>query len=429
MKYIKIQSQGVIDPQAFSLIGASSKRADKSKIGFFGSGLKYSLAYLLRNNIEFKVFGDFVQHVFTKSPIQFRDNTFDAIEVNGEKTSLTTDMGIDWDAWFIIREIYCNALDEGESKISLSSKDPVPVEGQTIFYINSEPFQDIVDNWGLYFSEGRHEKEIFYDKKGFKIFSGGANKIVYRKGIRCHFTETPCIFNYDMEDVEINESRVIKSDWDFEMNLTRKLCMIDDVSIVNTLLALINERWEANLRWEYSPGERFNDVWLTAINNRILVPNENAGFWIDIIKESPGDYIMLPSKLCNAIKGYFADKVRLIGEESGSKDASSIKVEKTARMDSLIQQSLDFLKTAGYDVKYPIEVVRFLKENTMGRATKDTILLSEKVFDKGRKYIISTIVEENEHNISGFGDETRAFQTHIFDRWVSTMEDKTGIYL
>ena len=29
-------------------------------------------------------------------------------------------MGIDWETWFAIRELYCNALDEGEAKIGIS---------------------------------------------------------------------------------------------------------------------------------------------------------------------------------------------------------------------------------------------------------------------------------------------------------------------
>ena len=55
-QFLKIQSSGEIEQEAFTLIGASSKRGDQTKIGYFGSGLKYSIAALLRNNIEFKVF-------------------------------------------------------------------------------------------------------------------------------------------------------------------------------------------------------------------------------------------------------------------------------------------------------------------------------------------------------------------------------------
>lgn len=48
--YLKIENEGTVPVEAFTLIGASSKRDDSSKIGMFGSGNKYALAYLLRNN-------------------------------------------------------------------------------------------------------------------------------------------------------------------------------------------------------------------------------------------------------------------------------------------------------------------------------------------------------------------------------------------
>ena len=54
MKYLKIVNKGEIYEKAFTLIGASTKRGDDSKIGFFGSGLKYAMAVLLRNEIHFK---------------------------------------------------------------------------------------------------------------------------------------------------------------------------------------------------------------------------------------------------------------------------------------------------------------------------------------------------------------------------------------
>ena len=54
--FIKIQNEGEIEKRAFQLIGASTKRDDESKIGFFGSGNKYAIALLLRKNIFFKVY-------------------------------------------------------------------------------------------------------------------------------------------------------------------------------------------------------------------------------------------------------------------------------------------------------------------------------------------------------------------------------------
>ena len=166
MKFIKIVSKGEIDEKAFYLLGASSKRDDKSKIGMFGSGLKYSLAYLLREKIPFRVFSGYREIKFTTKTENFRDKEFSIICVNDKETSLTTDMGgIDWNSWSVIREIYSNALDESEANIKVVNAKDIqnlkPVEDFTTFYIEiTESFQEIIDNWELYFSEKR--KDLIY---------------------------------------------------------------------------------------------------------------------------------------------------------------------------------------------------------------------------------------------------------------------------
>lgn len=431
MKYIRIKSKGIIDPKAFTLIGASSKRGDNSKIGFFGSGLKYSIAYLLRNNIEFKVFAEYQEFTFGKENTGFRDKNFDIILVNGEKTSMTTEMGIDWETWFIIREIYCNALDEGDSEIRVINTDKTevaPIEGYTVFYIAAEPFKDVVDNWGDYFSEGRDDL-VHDDGKGTKFFRTKELSVTYRKGIRCGISKLKSVFNYDCDWIEVNESRVIKSDWDFKWNLVKKICECDNSSIITQYLNRIEDCWENGLNWD-SWYSSFNEKWLECLQEKVLVPKENAGFWLDLIKEAPDYYLILPDVLCKALKDRFVDKVKIIGEENGSVEGVDFRIiARNDKMNNMLIKAMEFLKKSNYEVTYPVEIGRFVNDLQLGQATKDKILLADKLFDKGMKMLITTIIEENEHLISGHGDKTRDFQTHIFERWVSSMENYTKDYL
>lgn len=83
MNYLQIRSKGEIDIQAFTLIGASTKTGDSSKIGMYGSGNKYAISSLLRQKINFKVFSGESEIVFSTSPNTFRDKAFDVILVNG----------------------------------------------------------------------------------------------------------------------------------------------------------------------------------------------------------------------------------------------------------------------------------------------------------------------------------------------------------
>jgi hypothetical protein len=55
MKYLKIQNNGELDIRLVALMGGTTKANDLYKIGQFGTGLKYTLAYLFRNNIDFKI--------------------------------------------------------------------------------------------------------------------------------------------------------------------------------------------------------------------------------------------------------------------------------------------------------------------------------------------------------------------------------------
>lgn len=431
-QFIKIESKGIIDQNAFILLGASTKREDGTKIGFFGSGLKYSIAFLLRKQIEFRVFAEYREIKFNTKPTAFREKSFDVICINEQETSMTTEMGIDWEPWFVLREIYCNALDEGESAISTVNEDEVlPIEDKTVFYILVTPeFRAILNDWKLYFSERR--KDILHqDKDGSRIFAGGDKLIVYRKGIRCLFGDNQkCLFNYDLQWVEINESRTIKSEWSFKWDLCRRLQQMKNHNVIAQILNGVNDVWEKGLGWDCSTDE-YSEAWLEVINNKTLVPYENAGFWDEYLKKDPMDYIIIPGTLVKGLKTRFAEKVRVIGDVDGVSGTGEFKLipSLSKRQQSLLDDSVDFLKGAGYEVQYPIKVVDFTAKDLLGQAKDKTILLSVKLFEKGRRELVAGIIEEQEHLVTGFSDETRAFQNHFINKYISALEDKTGRYL
>ena len=97
MHYIMIENKGELDVSSLILLGASTKRADDSKIGFFGSGNKYAIATLIRLGVSFKIFSGNKEIAITTTGISFRGQTFEQIHIDGQPTSLTTDMGPQWD--------------------------------------------------------------------------------------------------------------------------------------------------------------------------------------------------------------------------------------------------------------------------------------------------------------------------------------------
>ena len=155
MNYLKISNKGLLDVEALTLLGASSKRGDNTKIGMFGSGNKFSLAYLLRNNYELRIFSGLEEIKLTTIEKTFRDKKFNVILVNDKETSITTDFGKDWNLAQAIREIYCNSIDEGEHTLEFV-KDINPLEDKTHFYIKSrQEIINYISNFDDYFAENK----------------------------------------------------------------------------------------------------------------------------------------------------------------------------------------------------------------------------------------------------------------------------------
>ena len=76
MKYLKISNKTEIDVRAFSLLGACTKRGDNTKIGYFGSGLKYAIATLVRMKIPFEVYSGLNKITIETKPEDFRGQIF-----------------------------------------------------------------------------------------------------------------------------------------------------------------------------------------------------------------------------------------------------------------------------------------------------------------------------------------------------------------
>ena len=164
MKYLKFKNKNEIVPEAIVLLGASTKRNQKGKIGFFGSGNKFALAYLLRNGYNINLFGGTKEILITTKQQKLGDETFNVIHVNGQQTSITTEFGAKWKLWQALREIYSNCVDEGDESIEIVN-DFNATENETHYYIEMRAeLLDWFSNFNNYFSEN---KQILFEIKTF----------------------------------------------------------------------------------------------------------------------------------------------------------------------------------------------------------------------------------------------------------------------
>lgn len=419
--YIKISNNGEIDEKAFTLIGASSKREDASKIGFFGSGLKYAIAVLLKNEIDFKVFSGLKEIKITKEIEKFRGQKFEVICINGNKTNYTIDMGPKWEPWYAIREIFCNAIDEGGNKEIEPVLEIEKKKGITNFYVEyNEKLKHLFENWNEYFSYKRDDK-VADIGVGTKIYSGGKKLICYRKGVQCYEKDKKCLFHYDSSLFNINESRVTESEWDLNTEIAKVIAASNNISVINMILERIADTVEEDFNWYLC--YQFSDAWLEAIDDRILIPREFGGYFSEYVGRKS---ILIPKRLVEALKKYFGDKVKTKGINIDDEDL--VILEQTDKQKELIKDALNFLTVAGIGIEYPIYVTK-LNEGQIGEARRGKIYLSERLFDFGRKEVVSTILEEYMHIQTKYVDKTREFQNHLVNTIVTLLEEKNKIYL
>jgi hypothetical protein len=60
----------------------------------------------------------------------------------------------------------------------------------------------------------------------------------------------------------------------------------------------------------------------------------------------------------------------------------------------------------------------------LAEASDGKIVLNTKLVDYSADEVAKVIIEEQEHLISGFGDETRVFQDHLFNIYFKLLVSK-----
>jgi len=419
MIYCEIQNNGEVDINAFRLMGATTK--DNTKIGYFGSGIKYALASALRMNIPIQIFSGEKEIKITLRKTKMRDHQFKIICINGTPTSITTQMGRDWEPWFIFREFYCNAIDEGGESIGIS-KTPQGIKGKTKIYIGfTDDIKDVFTSKDHYFSTAR---DPIYENNICKIFNRIDEKmIIYRKGVKV-FGEGNSLYDYDFKNIEINESREA-SDFEVKWNIIQ---FWKQFATENTLAYLINnhECLEFNLDWGLRLGG-FSETWLNYLKDKVIIPYEHSGYFADDLSEY---HVTLPHKLCIELHKAFGNKLTIRGMIDNN--SKIIEVPMKEREKLLLQNAIEFLKQSYYfsdiDKDFPIKSA-ILDIGTLGQFDNGVIYLSDDLFIKGKKEVIRTLIEEYVHAKTKSPDRTRAMQNELIEIIVSSIEEKTGVYL
>ena len=126
--------------------------------------------------------------------------------------------------------------------------------------------------------------------------------------------------------------------------------------------------------------------------------------------------MILPKNLLVELAKQFDLDILGITDKSG--DVTYIEKEVVNhRLVNKVVDAIAMLKRTSYADRMNnivIKYVEFFRENTLGMADNGVIYLSTKLDTRSVEEIAKIIIEENEHNITGYSDFTREFQDHLF---------------
>ena len=395
---IEFKNDGEIDIRSISTFGVSVKEG-ANPIGFFGTGLKYAIAVLLRTGHKVKIYSGLQVVDFDLSIETVRGESFEFVTMaidGGEPTPIgfTTQLGKQWELWMAYREIACNAKDENGGGIYTQTM-PEPESGTTKIIITGDAFEGVFAQGYLYILED----EPAFTVGTTEIRTRSGRDFFYR-GVRVDRFDKPAIYTYNVNSkIELTEDRTVKSQYEPRLEITRAIMRSDNQKFIRNVLTAGDGSMESQLDFHglgIAPSETFLKVIGECVTDRMTKVNASAmKVWQDATKKS-----FAPREI-------LLTKIQLVS----------------------LNRALDFCEKIGFSIRgaYPIQIVESLGEGCLGLAENQTIYIAERVFHLGgTKQLASTLIEEYLHLRHGWKDLTRELQSFLFEKLVSVGEELVG---
>lgn len=408
MKTICFTNDGLLPPAFFTTFGLSAKSSSNA-IGFFGTGLKYAIAILLREKIAFSITSGNDVYTFHIATEVHRDKEFEQAfyRINGGpalRLPFTLELGKTWQLWQAYRELYCNCLDE-DGKVTGHTSEvnlPEPQDNRTIVSVTAPQFSELHANRFESILHPHMESDTSPDAESAILqVLDKPSKYLYYQGVRVFESKNGLFrFTYNfLTQRTLTEDRTLASEWEATSSISRFwLEQCQDTGLLHKFLACVKDWKEAGMEpppFSPAPSSQFMEVIRLRMRNKDAF---NLNYLGVARRHMLDDYIDA------------TDKMSPVEQRQ-------------------LEKATGFLIRHGYPVnKYPIRFFDKLDggDECMGQAVDGHILLSRKAFRMGTKQLIATILEEYLHLNNGFADCSYPFQNFLFETIVSLMEQLDG---
>ena len=241
---VSFQNAGLIEIAAITTLGINAKEGDDA-IGYFGTGLKYAIAAILRTGQRIVIYRGLEAYEFKTVSTDVRNKSFDIVYMNGQPLGFTTRLGVNWEQWMLFRELESNTRDE---KGVTHGRFIEPAEGHTTIVVTGQEF----------YNEYLNRDRIFinttplYRTQYVEVHEGAGNGIYYR-GVLVQGTKEPTQFRYNiLSELTLTEDRTVKYSWAVPHVLMPAICQMNSTDFWEDALYDSKGHYEASIEFSHS---------------------------------------------------------------------------------------------------------------------------------------------------------------------------------
>lgn len=400
MTSVVFENTGIIDPRAIWTFGVNVKESD-NPVGYFGTGLKYALAVLLRCDCAVTIYAGSNVHRFSLIPVEIRGKTFSMVAMDGKELGFTTELGKNWEPWMAYRELYCNAKDEDGTTYLLADEECIPDrEGCTQIAVEGDAIVIAHTMRRTFLLEDRTPR--FVIPGSIEVYDGVSEYLFYR-GIRAGAVPEGkrSKFTYNITaQTQLTEDRTIDNPYAATMEIERAIANSDDAAFIHDC---VTEKAEDMMesRLEY-----------------IFVHSAPSSTFFSVVNEVKRD--RLGDLTSGAVKLLTKHVVKQL-----SPNGRAMTPGEAAMLDA----AKDFVRSIGFDCGvHTIRIAETLGEGTLALAImkENTIVLSAELFRQGARMVALGLIEEHLHLITGAADFSRSLQTRCMEEIIRLGEELSG---
>lgn len=313
MNKVIFETQGNLDIRAIKTFGINSKPHTKNPIGYFGTGLKYAIAVLMREGCSVRIIINKKTHHIEVQPAMFREKEFGFITMNGEELPFTTELGKNWKMWQAFRELYSNTLDEGGDAYVPHMDNVRFSADRTYIVVESEAFvREFDERYNTFLRGG-----AITGTSGVQIIDAASHHIFYR-GVRIHDLQKPSSLTYNiLHQIDLTEDRTAKYPYQLDHHIMEALAGSNDQDQIKKALNATEDEYEAKLDfsevWQ-TPTDAFTVVGRTAANRTAYsLTKKHDKDWLQMQRERH-----IFDQMVDCIKANEWHKFRTIAEENAN---------------------------------------------------------------------------------------------------------------